>query len=105
MTKEVSNVNDKILFRCLCGYQEEGNVEDTLMYQEYLESADSNQKHEDFIAQAAFDPAGMIVAKQCPGCPLDYLTMIRLGASEMVIYTCANCGYRASHDDYEKVIK
>lgn len=102
MTKSTS-ATGIIVFQCRCQLTEEGQPDDTLMAEEFLETAESNQKHEVFIENSPYDPAGNIVMKDCPQCGLNFLTMIRIGSAEVTIYTCS-CGYRATHSEYMKAI-
>lgn len=74
------------------------------MYEELLETRESNLKFEDFIKSSPFDPAANIVKKDCPNCGLDFMIMIRVGSSEIVMYTC-DCGFEATQDEYLKVVK
>lgn len=82
-------------FQCKCLLDLVGTDEDTLMSEMYLEATESNLKHEVFIDNAPFDTAGNIVKKDCPDCGLDFLTLIRIGTQEQVIYVCT-CGYRSN---------
>ena len=90
-----------IIFYCRCQLVIDGKPDDTLMAEEYLETAESNLKHEVFIENAPFDPAGNIVLKDCPKCNLNFLTMIRIGTNETTMYACS-CGYSATHTEYMK---
>jgi len=71
------------------------------MFEEFFESAESNMKHKVFVENSPFDPAGNIVLKDCPQCGLNFLTMIRIGVNENVIFSCS-CGYLASNAEYIK---
>lgn len=104
MTKSTS-ATGIIVFQCRCQLTEEGQPDDTLMAEEFLETAESNQKHEVFIENSPYDPAGNIVMKDCPQCGLNFLTMIRVGSAELTIYRCsAPCNFRATHAEYMKAI-
>lgn len=82
-----------VMFQCRCQLLYEGTAEDTLMAEEYLETAESDLKHEVFISNSPHDAAANIVSKDCPGCKLNFMTMIRIGTNETTMYTCS-CGYR-----------
>jgi DNA-directed RNA polymerase subunit M/transcription elongation factor TFIIS len=90
-----------IEYRCVCTLNIKGGPNDTLMAEGYLENAESNLKHEVFIENSAFDPAALVVLKDCPNCGLNFLNMVRVGSNETTIYTCS-CSYRATHEDYMK---
>jgi predicted RNA-binding Zn-ribbon protein involved in translation (DUF1610 family) len=83
---------------------EDGEPDDTLMMEEYLETAESNQKHDVFIENSPFDPAGKIVLKDCPSCGLNFMTMSRIGVNETTMYACS-CGYIATHEEYMKTLE
>jgi hypothetical protein len=91
----------QIEFKCRCQLTLEGKPDDTLMAEGYLENAESNLKHEVFIENSPFDPAALVILKDCPQCNLNFLTMVRVGLNETTVYTCS-CGYRATHEDYMK---
>jgi len=91
----------KIVYTCHCQLSKEGNPEDTLMAEGYLESTKSDLKHIVFIENAPFDPAGNIVLKDCHNCGLNFMTMIRIGSKETTMYTCS-CGYSVTHEEYMK---
>lgn len=98
MTKSTS-ATGLIVFQCRCQLVIEGQPDDTLMAEEYLETAESNLKHEVFIENSPFDPAGNKVLRNCLRCGLDFLTMIRIGTNETTMYTCS-CGFQATHEEY-----
>lgn len=90
-----------IIYHCRCQLTVEGQPDDTLMAEGFLETTKTDLKHIVFIENAPFDPAGNIVLKDCLKCGLNFLTMIRVGVNETTIYSCS-CGYSAKHDDYMK---
>ena len=102
MTKSTT-ATGSIVFHCRCQYMIEGNPDDTLMAEGFLETSQGNLKHDVFIENAPFDAAANIVLKDCPQCGLNFMTMIRIGISETTMYTCS-CNYQATHDNYMKEI-
>jgi DNA-directed RNA polymerase subunit M/transcription elongation factor TFIIS len=92
-----------IIFHCRCQNTIDGGPDDTLMAEGFLETAESNLKHEVFREQSPFDPAANIILKDCPQCGLNFLAVIRIGNRETSEYSCS-CGFSATHDDYMKVI-
>jgi predicted RNA-binding Zn-ribbon protein involved in translation (DUF1610 family) len=102
MTKNTSASND-VAFKCPCGRTVLGTDVDTLMAEEYLETAESHQKWETFIANAPHDAAGYIVHKACPQCGLNFMTMLRIGVNETTHYACS-CGFHAALSEYKKMI-
>jgi hypothetical protein len=89
-----------IVFHCKCMAQIVGAPEDTLMSEKLLETSESNLKHEVFIENSKFDPAACIIAKDCPRCPMNFLTLIRVGVNLTTMYCCRNCGFQGGRDDY-----
>ena len=90
---------DEIVFRCRCSNEKPGGPYDTLMAEEVLETTEVNLKYETFIDTAAQDIARNIICEDCPKCGLDYLTIIRIGVNENVMYIC-ECGWRATYNEY-----
>ncbi len=88
-----------IVFKCICTNQIDGGGDDSLMDEEHYEIAESTLKHEVFIENSPHDPAGNTVLKDCPRCPMNYMTLIIIGEAQVVLYTCI-CGYSATHDHY-----
>ena len=99
MTK--NTVTGTIQYVCRCTNSIPGVPEDTLMSEEI--SSTSNVKYEVFIDNAAHDPAAYHVMNECLNCKLPFLTMIRVGISEQVLYVC-KCGFKMTHEEYKKAI-
>ena len=51
--------------------------------------------YRNLIRTAPFDRTNQQVSRSCSGCGLDYMTQIRVGESEAIIYTC-KCGNEES---------
>lgn len=103
MNKVTSPAGD-VIFNCQCQLTTNGDDDDTLMAEEYFETTKSDLKHEVFIDNSPFDPAGNIIMKDCPKCDLNFITMIRIGVNETTMYTCS-CGYGATHKEYMRELK
>lgn len=88
----------EIIFQCRC-QQINGNPDDTLMAEGFIETGESAQKHMVFIENSSHDPAANIIMRDCPNCKLNYLTIIRVGLNETTMYSCT-CGYLATHVQY-----
>ena len=94
----------EIVFQCRC-QQVNGDGNDTLMAEGYIETNEAAQQHMVFIENSPYDPAANIVMRDCPKCGLNYLTLIRVGVNETTMYSCT-CGYLATHTQYtEEFIK
>ena len=98
MTKDT--VTGNIVFKCRCTKEIMGEGDDSLMSEGI--STDSNAKYEVFIDNAAFDTAANKVLSQCTNCGLPYLTLIRVGINEQVMYVC-RCGFKSTYENYKKV--
>lgn len=90
-----------IVYNCRCQLTVDGQPDDTLMAEGFLETTKSDLKHSVFIENAPFDPAGNIVMKDCLQCGLNFLTMIQVGENLTTMFSCS-CGYSATHDEYMK---
>lgn len=99
-----STATGTIIFHCRCMAQYPGNPEHTLMSEGYLEASESNMKHETFIENSPYDPVRNIVLKDCPDCGLNFMTMIRVGSQELMIFVC-DCGARYTLEEYATVME
>ena len=81
----------ELTFHCKCGKIYTSDANDTLRFEEYMESSESKEKYQTFIDNSAFDPAGYKINKLCDECKMPYLTLIRVGKDEKLMYTCT-CG-------------
>ena len=85
-------VDDKIVFDCVnCSLRIAGTNEDTLLEEEFMQSAITDLIHEQFVLNSAFDDAGNKVMRDCKKCGLNFMTKIRRGEMQSVLYTCT-CG-------------
>lgn len=91
--------NNAITFQCICQLVVQGEPDDTLMAEGYIEINKDNLRHDVLIDNAPFDLAGNIVMKDCPQCKLNFLTMVIIGESQITIYKCS-CGFQSTHDNY-----
>jgi hypothetical protein len=88
----------EIIFQCKC-QQISGGPDDTLMDEGFTGTNESALMHAVFIKNSPHDTAGNCVMRDCPSCNINYLTLIRVGANEVTMYTC-DCGYQATHAKY-----
>ncbi len=102
MSKIIS-LSGEIQFQCRCLMIYPGTPDDSLLLEGYIETAESEGKHDVLIEQSPFDPAANIVRKDCPECGIDFMTMIRIGINETTMYTCS-CGCNLTHNQYMKAI-
>ena len=82
--------NGEIIFSCVCSAKIARSDEDTLISELYLETEQSDLKHEIMIKNSPYDKAANIVKRDCV-CGRDYMTIIYVGVNEKVRYTC-KCG-------------
>lgn len=100
LEKEISHTG-AISFLCIaCNLRTDGSPADTLIHEEFLEMAEIIQKYDVFVSNSPYDHAGNIVKQDCPKCKLDFMTLVRIGVNESIIYTCV-CGHRVSYNDYK----
>lgn len=93
-----STATGTIIYKCRCQFTMQGNEYDTLMDEQIYGAAESNIKYIDFINNSAHDPAGNRINKPCPSCKVPFITTIRLGSTEMVMFLC-DCGWRGTSID------
>src|SRR3989304_9788735 len=78
----------ELTFHCKCGKIYTSDDNDTLRFEEYMESSESKEKYQTFIDNSAFDPVGYKINKLCDECKMPYLTLIRVGKDEQLVYNC-----------------
>lgn len=83
---------DKIIFRCFCGTEIAGGPEDARIASHVYHAGETADKYQKLILNSPHDRTNQQVRKDCPQCGLDYLTQLRIGPEEVIIYTC-KCGY------------
>ena len=80
-----------VVFRCPCGVEEKGAPEDARISGAVLGAGETTEMYRLLIKTAPFDRTNQLVARLCPDCGLDYMTQIRVGDSETIVYKC-KCG-------------
>jgi hypothetical protein len=93
MTRNINS--NQIEFKCFCGRTERGNPWDVRIAGDVLHAGDTEIMYQKLMKSAAHDPVNKKVMKQCPKCPLDYMTQIHVGSRKVVIWLC-KCGYNSS---------
>lgn len=89
-----------VIWKCRCGQIENGCDDDTLFFEEYLENAHSNMKHQVFMENAPHDLAANIILLPCPKCRLIGLTLVHVGDKMTTMLIC-KCGYKTPYNNYE----
>lgn len=74
-----------------CGNRKDDTYEYDSLLLEESNSDTSVGKYDIFIKKSPFDPSSYKVRRTCNKCKLDYMTLIRIGEFQSVIYTC-KCG-------------
>ncbi len=83
-----------IVWDCaVCGSTEPGVAEDARISGKVHGAGDTNETYRQVIRNSALDPSNQCVKRLCPGakCGRDYMTQIRVGDNESIVYTC-KCG-------------
>jgi len=83
----------EVVFQCVCSNREESTDEDVLINSSNTEETNSIEMYNNLIEFAPFDRTNQLVQKDCPQCGLDYMTQLRIGEKEIVVYRC-KCGYK-----------
>ena len=99
-----STATGTLIFKCKCGKTYDSTPEDSLRYEEYMESSESKEKYKIFIENSPFDPARLLVDRRCYECNAPYLTMIYVGKNETPIYTCT-CGKKYTNKELKTLEK
>jgi DNA-directed RNA polymerase subunit M/transcription elongation factor TFIIS len=81
-----------VIFRCHCGVEEPGNPEDARIGGAVLGAGETTEMYRLLIKTAPFDRTDQLVKRLCPDCGLDYMTQIRVGDAEVIVYKC-KCGH------------
>ena len=98
--RKTTTDSGRIIFQCkACSHLEEGDADDTLMAEIFLDTTRDDLKHAVFVENAPHDLAGNKQMMDCGNCGRNYLTMIRIGVNEKPMFSCP-CGYRASVEQY-----
>ena len=82
-----------IVFNCICGYTEKTEPEDVLISNITLNSTETTEMYNNLIELAPFDRTTQLISLDCPNCGVDYMSQIRVGMSEIIVYRC-KCGYK-----------
>lgn len=85
----------KVVFKCYCGESVEGTPADARVAGGMLHSEETEEMYRRLLRNAAHDRVNEQVEKDCPVCGLDYMTQVRVGAREAVVYVC-KCGFDSS---------
>jgi len=75
-----------------CGYREKGKPGDLQVKSGTPNSEETTEMYQVYIRNSPFDRVSQQVKRDCPECGLDYMTQIRVGSREDVIWTC-KCGH------------
>ena len=82
----------EVRFSCtVCGEIVPGDAYDARVGGAVLGAGETTEMYKRLIQVSPFDRVNQLVAKSCPKCGLDYMTQIRVGESEAIVYTC-KCG-------------
>lgn len=90
----------KVSFTCFCGVVAEGKPEDARIAGGLLHAGETEEMYQRLIRTAGQDRVNQQVKKDCPSCGLDYMTQIRVGTREVVVWVC-KCGYDSSQKSVE----
>ncbi|HVE13717.1 MAG TPA: hypothetical protein VNI01_10020 [Elusimicrobiota bacterium] len=80
-----------VVFRCACGREEKGGPDDARIGGRSVGVSSTGDTFHTLIRNAPFDRTNKVVKRDCVTCGLDYMTQLRLGTAEIVIYRC-KCG-------------
>jgi hypothetical protein len=73
----------------------QGSAADARISGEVLGAGETTTMYRGLIRTAAFDRTNQQVMRACVSCGLDYMTQIRVGDAEAIVYKC-KCGREES---------
>jgi len=76
-----------------CGERVEGDEYDALIYDEFLGQKETVAVYKSILTTAPHDPATQLVKRTCEKCGRPYMSVMRVGDAERIIYLC-KCGNR-----------
>lgn len=92
---ELSTATGELIFKCpICQTQVKASDYDVMMSSNYSAVEETVDLWDNIIRNAPFDRVSEKVAKTCKKCNRDYMTRLRLGKSEIIVYSC-KCGYNS----------
>lgn len=95
---ELSTTTGELIFKCpVCQEQVKGSPYDTLMPANYVTIEENVELWHNIIQNAPFDRVSEKVDIACKKCGRDYLTRLRLGKNESIVYSC-KCGFNSIND-------
>ena len=81
-----------VRFSCTtCGESVAGDAYDARVGGAVLGAGETTAMYRRLIRTSPFDRVNQLVSRVCVKCGLDYMTQIRVGESEAIVYTC-KCG-------------
>jgi len=86
-----------VVFVCYCGLVSKGTPKDARIAGDVLHAGETEEMYRRLIRNAAYDRVNQQVMRECSKCGLDYMTQIRVGAREVVVWVC-KCGYDSSRE-------
>lgn len=82
----------EVRFSCtVCGTAVAGDEYDARVGGAALGAGETTAMYRKLIRTASHDRVNQLVRRQCTKCGLDYMTQIRVGEIEAIVYTC-KCG-------------
>ncbi|MDE2099323.1 MAG: hypothetical protein KGL39_18865 [Patescibacteria group bacterium] len=81
-----------LVYTCtVCGQTEPGDDWDVRVAGSSTSSSETKELYKNYLAIASHDRTAQLVARDCTKCGLDYMTQVRVGSNELVVFTC-KCG-------------
>jgi DNA-directed RNA polymerase subunit M/transcription elongation factor TFIIS len=86
-----TTLSGEVKFQCSCGLLQPGTDFDTRIAGGTLGSQETSLMYSQLLRTAAFDRTNHLIERFCYTCGLNYMTLIRVGENESIIYKC-KCG-------------
>mgnify|MGYP001608147708 CR=1 FL=1 len=88
-----NTADGRVRFICKCGNTKDGGPGDLRVGGSNVDPTTSLEMYDTMLRPAANDPINQKVKRKCLTCGLDYMTVVRVTTSEIVIFLC-KCGRR-----------
>ena len=93
LTMRRNTYSGTVVYWCPCGVEETGDPADARIGGAVLGAGQTTLIYSLLIRTASFDRTNQLVKRHCPQCGLDYMTQVRVGDAEVIVYTC-KCGHQ-----------
>ena len=84
---------ESVVFLCPCGAEVSGGSAARLITGGETAEVAHAEKYKNVVRNAPHSRVGLRVARECTACDLPYMTLVRVGEEQAIIYAC-KCGHQ-----------